>query len=130
MFWQYSIIFISLGMVFLSFYCMAYPDRLIDTLPKLSKQPIATYCDIFVRVLLVVSLVFAAKAAIYPMLFSVLGYFSIIAALSIVILGRRKIELIVCYISNVLPVWFVRLICGLGALFFSFLVYATNIQTF
>lgn len=129
-YWQYTIVFISSGMVFLSSYYAAYPERLIDTLPRISAQPIAKYGDIFIRVLLGVSLVSAANVAIYPMLFSILGYCSIFAGVSIVILGQRKIEFIIRSISNFVPVWGIRVICGLGAVFFGFLVYATNIQIF
>jgi len=70
-----------------------------------------------------ISLVLSSNAATFPLVFSIVGYLSLVAVIAVVALGNRKIENIVKYIGEKLPIWVVRLVCIFSVLGFSFLIY-------
>lgn len=110
-------------MVLLSAICVLFPQKLVDGMPYLVNSKIARYGDVAVRVMLGVSLILSSSAATFPLVFSIVGYLSLAAAIAIVVLGNRKIESIVKYIGEKLPTWTVRLVCAFSVLGFSFIIY-------
>ena len=128
----YSLIIVSISfaMVCLSLYSMCYPNVLVEIMPRISAFPLAKYGDISIRVMLGVSLVLYANESLYPSFFLVLGWISIIAAAFVLLLGNRKIAVIIRFTSESIPIWGIRLVCGLGVLFFMFIIYATNVSFF
>jgi len=92
-------------------------------MPHLVNLKLAKYSDIAIRMCLGISLVLSAEAAIIPLIFTVIGYLSIAAALAIPILGTRKVEFIIKYITDILPVWTVRLVCAFSVFLFAFLIH-------
>jgi len=121
--WQLIIVIISFGMVLLSVFCLVFPQKLIYGMPHLVNLKLAKYSDIAIRMCLGISLVLSAEAAIIPLIFTVIGYLSIAAALAIPILGTRKVEFIIKYITDILPVWTVRLVCAFSVFLFAFLIH-------
>ena len=114
---------ISFGMVLLSIYCVIFPQKLILGMPHLANSKLARYSDITIRMFLGISLVLSAETAIIPLIFTALGYLSMVAALAIPVLGTSKVEFIIKYITDILPVWTVRLVCVFSIFLFAFLIY-------
>ena len=125
---QMLVILISLAMVVLSIACLIFPKKLVSSMNMLSSIPAIKYGDIFIRGILGVSLIFSATDSLYPVLFYVLGVASCLAALSLLVIDNNKIEIIVKVISKYVPTWGIRSVCGFGAGFFGFIIYATNIS--
>jgi hypothetical protein len=121
--WQIIIIVICSGMVLLSAMCVFFPQKLVDGMPYLVNSKLARYSDVAVRLMLGISLVLSSNAATFPLVFSIVGYLSLVAVIAVVALGNRKIENIVKYIGEKLPIWVVRLVCIFSVLGFSFLIY-------
>ncbi|KGJ93882.1 hypothetical protein [Colwellia psychrerythraea] len=121
--WQLIIVMISFGMVLLSVLCIIFPQKLILGMPHLVNSKLARYSDIVIRMFLGISLVLSAEAALIPLIFTIFGYLSMAAALAIPVLGTSKVEFIIKYITALLPVWTVRLVCAFSVFLFVFLIY-------
>lgn len=121
--WQLIIFIIAFGMVLLSAFCAVFPHKLINGMPFLVNSKLARYSDIVIRILFGGALVLSAEKAIIPLIFTILGYLSLVAASTIIILGSSKVEAIVNYITNIFPVWTVRTVCALSVFLFAFLIY-------
>jgi hypothetical protein len=113
---------ISFGMVLISVFCVIFPQKLILGMPHLVNSKLARYSDIAIRMFLGISLVLSAEAAIIPLIFTIFGYLSMAAALAIPVLGTNKAEFIIKYITDILPVWTVRLVCAFSVFLFAFLI--------
>ena len=120
--WQIIIALLALAMVLLSAICVVYPQKLIDTMPYLVNSKLAKYSDLTIRILLGISLILSAKTAIYPLVFTVFGYISLVAVLAIMCLSTERLASIIKTMTDVLPVWAVRLVCTFSMLFFGLLI--------
>ena len=121
--WQLIIVMIAFGMVLLSAFCVIFPQKLIHGMPHLVNSKLAKYSDITIRIFLGISLVLSAETAIFPLLFTILGYLSLVAVIAIIVLGTSKLEAIIKYITDILPVWAVRLVCAFSVFLFAFLIH-------
>jgi len=92
-------------------------------MPHLVNSKLAKYSDITIRIFLGISLVLSAETAIFPLLFTILGYLSLVAVIAIIVLGTSKLEAIIKYITDILPVWAVRLVCAFSVFLFAFLIH-------
>ena len=122
--WQFIIFIIAFAMALLSALCVLFPQRLIDVMPHLIGSKLAKYSDITIRVFLGISLILSAETAIFPLIFTIFGYLSLAAVIAIMVLGNRKVEAIVKYISNIFPIWAVRFVCMFSVFLFAFLIYS------
>jgi hypothetical protein len=120
--WQLVIVIIASGMILLSFLCVIFPQRLVDAMPMLAHSKLAQYSDIVIRVLLGISLIFSAPTAKFPGFYFVFGYISLLAAFSITIVSTRKLESVIKFLTKLLPLWSVRLVCAFSVVFFTFLI--------
>ena len=120
---QLIIVMISFAMVLLSLFCVIFPQKLILGMPHLVNSKLARYSDIIIRMFLGISLVLSAETAIFPLIFAIFGYISMVAALAIMVLGTSKVEFIIKYITDILPVWTVRLVCAFSVFLFAFLIH-------
>ena len=121
--WQLIIFIIALGMTLLSAFCVLFPQKLIDIMPRLIDSKLAKFSDVTIRVLLGISLILSSKTAIFPIIFTVFGYLSLAAAIVIIVMGNNKVEAIVKYISDMFSIWTVRLFCLFSVLLFAFLIH-------
>ena len=121
--WQLIIVIIAFAMVLLSAVCVIYPEKLIHGMPHLVNSKLAKYSDIIVRLLLGTSLVLSAETAIFPLIFTLFGYLSLVAVIVIMILGTQKLETIIKQVTDILPVWAVRLVCAFSIFLFAFLIH-------
>ena len=94
--WQLTIVMIAFGMVLLSAFCVLFPQKLIHGMPHLVNSKLAKYSDITIRIFLGISLVLSAETAIFPLIFTILGYLSLVA---------------------------VRLVCAFSVFLFAFLIH-------
>ena len=92
-------------------------------MPHLVNLKLARYSDIIIRIFLGVSLVLSAETAIFPLIFTIFGYLSMVAVIAIMVLGASKLEFIIKYITDILPVWTVRLVCVFSVFLFAFLIH-------
>ncbi|NRA84330.1 MAG: hypothetical protein HRU22_11355 [Gammaproteobacteria bacterium] len=121
--WQLIIVVIGSAMVILSACCVLFPQQLIDTMQQLVNSRLAKYSDIAIRILLGVSLILSAPTATIPLIFTVFGYLSLLAVIAMLILGTSKLDTIIKYLTSILPLWAVRLVCAFSVLLFSLLIY-------
>ncbi len=110
-------------MTLLSAFCVLFPQKLIDIMPRLIDSKLAKFSDVTIRVLLGISLILSSKTAIFPIIFTVFGYLSLAAAIVIIVMGNNKVEAIVKYISDMFSIWTVRLFCLFSVLLFAFLIH-------
>jgi hypothetical protein len=121
--WQLIIILISFGMVLLSVFCTHYPQKLIDWMPLLIKSKLAKYTDISIRLLLGISLILSAETAIFPAVFLVFGYLSLVAVLIIMVVGTVKLETLIKYLTGMFSVNSVKIVCLFSVFLFAFIIF-------
>jgi len=98
------------------------PNRLIEALMSIWGKPWGIYVAVIVRLLLGALLIFAAPDARFPVVFKVLGWLSIIAAILIPLLGRTLLDRIINWFTA-LPSLLVRFWLLFGIAFGGFLIY-------
>ena len=121
--WQLIIVIIAFSMVLLSAFCVFNPQKLIDLMPSLVNSKLAKYSVITIRLFLGVSLLLSAKTAIFPLIFTVLGYLSLMAVITMIFLGTARLAAIIKYVIDVFPIWDVRLVCVFSVFLFAFLIH-------
>ena len=98
------------------------PNRLIEAVRSIWGKPWGIYAAVIVRLLLGALLIFAAPDARFPVVFKVLGWLSIIAAILIPLLGRTLLDRIINWFTA-LPSLLVRFWLLFGIAFGGFLIY-------
>ena len=121
--WQSIIILISFGMVLLSAFCILFPQKLIDWMPVLIKSKLAKYTDLSIRFLLGISLILSADTAIFPIFFLCFGYLSLAAVLLIMVVGTVRLEFLIRYLTGILSVLAVKLVCLFSVFLFAFIIF-------
>ncbi len=121
--WQSIIILISIGMVLLSAFCILFPQKLIEWMPILIKSKLAKYTDLSIRFLLGISLILSADTAIFPIFFLCFGYLSLAAVLLITVVGTERLEFLIRYLTGILSVLAVKLVCLFSVFLFAFIIF-------
>ncbi len=121
--WQLIIFVIAFGMILLSVLSVVLPQKLIKQMPIFVHSKMTKYSDIAIRLLLGISLIMSASTAVYPIVFTVFGYVSLMAVVAIIMLGTRKLAHLINYIAGIFPVWAVRLVCSFSIILFTFLIF-------
>jgi hypothetical protein len=121
--WQSIIILISIGMVLLSAFCILFPQKLIEWMPILIKSKLAKYTDLSIRFLLGISLILSADTAIFPIFFVCFGYLSLAAVLLITVVGTERLEFLIRYLTGILSVLAVKLVCLFSVFLFAFIIF-------
>ena len=98
------------------------PNRLIEAVRSIWGKPWGIYAAVIVRLLLGALLIFAAPDARFPVVFKVLGWLSIIAAILIPLLGRTLLDRIINWFTT-LSSLLVRFWLLFGIAFGGFLIY-------
>lgn len=110
-------------MILLSVLSVLLPQQLIKQMPLFVNSKMAKYSDIAIRLLLGISLIMSASTAVYPIVFTVFGYVSLMAVAAILMLGTRKLAHLINYIAGIFPVWTVRFLCSFSIILFTFLIF-------
>jgi len=110
-------------MVLLSAFCILFPQKLIDWMPVLIKSKLAKYTDLSIRFLLGISLILSADTAISPIFFLCFGYLSLAAVLLIMVVGTVRLEFLIRYLTGILSVLAVKLVCLFSVFLFAFIIF-------
>jgi hypothetical protein len=122
-----QIIVLLLGTVVCGLSCwgMLVPDKLWKMVDGALSQGWGIYLAVIVRLILGGALLIVAPESRFPLVFEVLGWFAIVAAVAIVIMGRERLRRFVAWFKNTstvaLRVWLI-----FGAAFGLFLIYGVN----
>jgi len=110
-------------MVLLSAFCILFPQKLIEWMPILIKSKLAKYTDLSIRFLLGISLILSADTAIFPIFFLCFGYLSLAAVLLITVVGTERLEFLIRYLTGILSVLAVKLVCLFSVFLFAFIIF-------
>ena len=105
----------------LCLYGFIFPKQLVSFVTAFWNKRMAFYLAIIVRLLFGVSLIFAAPVSKYEAVFTFLGYLTIFGAILIVILGRKKIGLVLQW-AKTCPLLGIRAWLVFGLAFCGFLI--------
>ena len=108
--------------VALSVWGVVVPNRLIALVTGLMNRGSGLYVRIGSRVVLGVALIVAAPPARFPILFAVLGWISIAAAIALPLFGRARLGALLGWLER-MPTTLVRLWLVYGVVFGAFLLY-------
>ncbi|MCZ6671787.1 MAG: hypothetical protein O7C75_02495 [Verrucomicrobia bacterium] len=105
----------------LSFYGILFPKKLIDWVTGFWDQSFAFYLAIIIRLIFGAALIIAAPVSKYETAFTFLGYLTIVAAVVIFFVGRKKIGMILIW-AKTWPLLRVRAWLVFGVAFCGFLI--------
>jgi hypothetical protein len=105
----------------LCLYGFIFPKQLVNVVTAFWNKKMAFYLAILIRLLFGISLIFAAPVSKYENLFNFLGFITILAAILILILGRKKIGMVLQWATN-WPLLGLRAWLMFGLAFCGFLI--------
>ena len=118
-----SIVFlIGLLVSVLSVWGCFVPDRLIKLVMRVVDQDWGIYFAVVVRLLMRAALIVAAPVSKFPVVFEILGWIAIAAAVAIIFIGRERIAAIAAWFVRC-PASLIRLWLLVGIAFGGFLIY-------
>lgn len=109
----------------LCLYGLIFPKQLIDRVSEFWKNKASFIVAILIRLIFGGLLIVAAPVTKYATIFTFLGYFMILAAILIAIMGRTKISLMVVWVKT-WPLLWVRAWLIFGLIFSALLVTGTR----
>ena len=104
-------------------YGLAFPLNLMNQVNTIWQKKSGMYIAISVRLILGLHLIAIAPFSKFPLAIKLLGYFAIIAAIAIPIIGRERIDQLLKWFETS-PQYFIRLALMVGLAFAGFLFYA------
>ena len=118
-----SIVFlIGLLVCVMSVWGCFVPDRLIKLVMRVVDQDWGIYFAVVVRLLMGAALIVAAPVSRFPVVFEILGWIAIVAAVALILIGRERIAALIAWFVRC-PAWFIRLWLLFGMAFGGFLIY-------
>lgn len=109
----------------LSLWGVFCPDRLIKLVKDVMHEGWGMYIAVFARLLLGVSLIFAAPDSRFPITFEILGWLTLVAALVLLFVGRDRISALIAWFERC-SILFIRLWVVFGVVFGGFLIYGIS----
>lgn len=118
-----SIVFlIGLLVSVLSVWGCFVPDRLTKLVMRVVDQDWGIYFAVVVRLLMGAALIVAAPVSKFPVVFEVLGWIAIVAAIALILIGRERMAALIAWFVRC-PAWLMRLWLLFGMAFGGFLIY-------
>ncbi len=118
-----SIVFlIGLLVSVLSVWGCFVPDRLIKLVMRVVDQDWGIYFAVVVRLLMGAALIVAAPVSKFPVVFEVLGWIAIVAAVALILIGRERMAAPIAWFVR-RPTWLMRPWLLFGMAFGGFLIY-------
>jgi hypothetical protein len=117
---QILIIFMALIGI-LCVYGIIFPGKLVDTVTNFWQVKIALYLSVTIRLIMGYLLIVAAPSSQHPPIFTFLGYFTIIAAIILIFIGRQKIGQLLVWLKTWPPIG-VRAWLVFGIAFCGFII--------
>jgi hypothetical protein len=120
-----QIVVLALGVIViaLSLWGMLEPDKLIKLVMGAVGKDWGIHVAVVARLILGAALVIAAPTSRFPLIFELLGWFAIFAAVVILLMGRGRLRRLVGWFDRLSPA-FIRTWLLFGIAFGAFLVYA------
>ena len=119
---QSIVLVLGLAVVLLSVWGVIYPERLMKLVTSVLDNKWGIYFGVIVRLVLGAALIIAAPISLFPLVFRVLGWVTIAAALALPVMGRENIRRIIAWFEQ-LPASLTRLWLLFGMAFGGFLIY-------
>jgi len=106
----------------LSAWGMYSPSSLVKMVTLAMNQNYGMYIAVIVRLILGATLIIVAPVSRFPMVFNVLGWIAIIAAVGLILIGRKNVGRIIASIERFSTI-IIRLWLLFGMAFARFLIY-------
>ena len=119
---EYIIIVLGIFVCAFSAWGIYAPDRLLKLVSGAMSQNWGLYVAVIVRLALGLALIIAAPGSRFPLIFQVLGWLAIIAAVVLVAVGSRRIRILIAWFEG-LSILVIRLWLLFGLVFGGFLFY-------
>ena len=106
-----QVVILALGFTIfvLSAWGMQSPGALVKLVTRVMDQNYGMYVAVGVRLVLGAALIIVAPVSRFPMIFHVLGWIAIIAAVGLILIGREKLRRIVTWFgqfsSSMIRLW-------------------------
>ena len=118
-----SIVFLNGVLVsVLSVWGCFVPVRLTKLVMRVVDQDWGIYFAVVVRLLMGAALIVAAPVSKFPVVFEVLGWIAIVAAVALILIGRERMAALIAWFVR-RPTWLMRLWLLFGMAFGGFLIY-------
>lgn len=119
---QISILVLGFTVFVLSAWGMYSPGSLVKMVTLVMKQSYGIFVAVIVRLILGAALIIVAPVSRFPMIFDVLGWVMIIAAVALILIGRERLGRVVAWIEQ-FSTSMIRLWLLFGMAFAGFLIY-------
>ncbi len=118
-----SIVFlIGLLVCVLSVWGCFVPDKLTKLVMRVVDQDWGIYFAVVIRLVMGAALIVAAPVGRFPVVFELLGWIAIAAAVAIIFIGRERIAALIAWFVR-RSAWLIRLWLLFGMIFGGFLIY-------
>jgi hypothetical protein len=122
---QIIVLVFGITIVVLAAWGVYAPARLINLVTRAMDQNWGIYVGVLTRLLLGVALIIAAPGSLFPLLFQVLGWVAIVAAVALALMGRTMIRRLVAWFEQ-FSAAIVRLWLLFGIAFGGLLIYGVS----
>ena len=117
-----AILVLGFTVFVLSAWGMYSPSSLVKMVTRVMNQSYGMYVAVIVRLILGAALITVAPVSRFPMIFHVLGWIAIIAAVGLILIGREKLRRVIAWFeqfsTSIVRVWLL-----FGMAFAGFLIY-------
>ncbi len=118
-----SIVFlIGVLVCVLSLWGCFVPDKLTKLVMRVVDQEWGIYFAVVVRLLMGAALIVAAPVSRFPLIFEILGWIAIVAAVALIFIGRERMAALIAWFVR-RSAWLIRLWLLFGMAFGGFLIY-------
>lgn len=118
-----SIVFlIGLLVCVLSVWGCFVPDRLTKLVMRVMDQDWGIYFAVVIRLLMGAALIVAAPVSRFPVVFEILGWIAIVAAVALILIGRERMAALIAWFLRS-QAWLIRVWLLFGMAFGGFLIY-------
>ena len=119
---QVIVLVLGITVFGLSAWGMYSPDSLVKMVTLAMNKSYGMYVAVIVRLILGATLIIVAPVSRFPIVFNVLGWIAIIAAIGLILIGRENIGRIIAWFER-FSTSIIRLWLQFGMAFAGFLVY-------
>ncbi len=118
-----SIVFlIGLLVCVLSVWGCFVPDKLTKLVMRVVDQDWGIYFAVVIRLVIGAALIVAAPVSRFPLIFEILGWIAIVAAVALILIGRERLAALAAWFLR-RSAWLIRLWLLFGMAFGGFLIH-------
>jgi len=120
---QIIVLVIGVTVIVLAGWGIIAPEKLMAFVTSAMDKYWGIYIAVVVRLVLGSALIIVAPASLFPIVFQALGVIAIVAAIALVLMGRKRVRRFIAWWSERFSAPMVRLWLLFGMAFGGFLVY-------